>query len=115
MMRRLAAALLLAGCAAPYTDAGTYEAVLPAAGGGDRHLRVSLDKSGAAAMTSTFTSRPDGFLLEGTWRREGSRITVSFDKQEVVFRRSGTLLKAEQWDRSFWGDKGPAVLERVNR
>jgi hypothetical protein len=114
MIRRLAAALLLAGCATK--DAGTYEAVLPAASGGaNQHLRVTLHESGAAAVTSTFTDRVSEFLLEGTWQREGNRITVKFDKQVMVFQRSGTLLKASDWDRAVWGDKGPGVLERVNR
>jgi hypothetical protein len=115
MIRRVAVTLLLAGCAAPYTDVGTYEAVLPTAGGGDQHLRVTLHESGAAAVTSTFTDRISEFLLEGTWQREGNRITVKLDKQVMVFQRSGTLLRAKEWDRTVWGQKGPGVLERVNR
>ncbi len=113
MIRRLAAALLLAGCAT--TDVGTYQAVLPAAGGGEHYLRVTLDESGAAALTSTFSHRLGAFLLEGTWQREGSRITVKLDRQVIVFQRSGTLLAAKEWDRTVWGEKGPGVLQRVDR
>jgi len=114
MIRRLAAALLLAGCAT--TDVGTYEAILPAAsGGGEQHLRVTLSESGAAAITSTFSGRLGSFLIEGTWQREGNRITVKLDKQVMVFQRSGTLLTAKEWDRTVWGERGPGTLQRVNR
>lgn len=115
MIRRLAAALLLAGCAAA-TDVGTYEAVLPAAsGGGEQHLRVTLEQSGAAALTSTFSGRLGGFLVEGTWQREGNRITLKLEKHSMVFQRSGDLLVAKEWDRTVWGEKGPGTLQRVNR
>jgi NlpE N-terminal domain len=113
MIRRLAAALLLAGCAA--TELGTYEAVLPSQSGGEQHVRLTLKKDGAAAVTSTFSDRAGGLFLEGTWQREGNRITVNLEKQAMVFQRSGPLLAAKEWDRTVWGEKGPGVLHRVNR
>jgi hypothetical protein len=80
MIRRLAAALLLAGCAA--TELGTYEAVLPSQGGGEQHVRLTLKKDGAASLTSAFSDRAGGLFLEGTWQREGrQRITAREDQQ----------------------------------
>jgi hypothetical protein len=113
MIRRLAAALLLAGCAA--TELGTYEAVLPSQSGGEQHVRLTLKKDGAASLTSAYTDRANRSLAEGTWQREGRRITVNLDTQSLVFQRSGTLLVAREWDRTVWGEKGPGVLQRVNR
>jgi hypothetical protein len=113
MTRRLAAALLLAGCAA--TELGTYEAVLPAASGGERHVRVTLKKDGAAAVTSAYSDRSNRFFAEGTWQRAGRLITLDLEKQSMVFQHAGELLLAKEWDRTLWGENGPGVLYRVNR
>jgi hypothetical protein len=113
MLRRFAAACLLAGCAS--TDVGTYQAVLPAAAGGEQYLRVTLNQGGTAAVSRTFSERPSELLLDGTWQREGNRIMVNVQEQPMVFKRSGPLLEATEWDRALWGEKGPGVLQRVDR
>ena len=113
MARRLVAALLLAGCAA--TEIGTYEAVSPAASGGERHVRVTLRQDGAAAVTSAYSDQSNRFFAEGTWQREGRIITVNLEKQAMVFQYASELLLAKEWDRTLWGENGPGVLYRVNR
>jgi NlpE N-terminal domain len=113
MTRRLAAALLLAGCAA--TELRSYEAVLPAASGGDHHVRVTLKQGGMAAVTSAYSDRSNRFFAEGTWQREGRLITVNLEKQAMVFQYAGELLLAKEWDRTLWGDDGPGVLHRISR
>jgi NlpE N-terminal domain len=110
----LTAILLAAACAA--TDvAGTYESVLPAAsGGGQRHIRVTLQPDGFAAVSSAFTGRPSRFLAEGKWQREGRRIAVTLDdKETMVFQHAGEELVAREWNRTIWGEAGPGVLTRV--
>jgi len=106
-------AVLMAACAAS-GNPGTYEAVLPAASGGERHIRVVLQPDGFAAMSSAFSARPSRFLAEGTWVAEGRRVTVNLDNQKImVFERAGDQLAAREWDRATWGEDGPGVLFRV--
>ena len=107
--------LLLAACAAPAP--GTYEAVLPvASGGGERHVRVTLNPNGEAALSGAFSDRASRFLAQGTWKQDGRRITVDFnDQQQMVFQQAGTQLIAKEWNRSEWGESGPGALFRVDR
>jgi hypothetical protein len=103
-LRPLAALALVAGCGA-MDPAGTYQAIRPAANdGGEQHLRVMLRRDGFASVTSAFTGRPSRFLAEGTWAREGNRISVKLDKSELI---------AKEWDPVVWGEAGPGVLWRV--
>jgi NlpE N-terminal domain len=106
---------LLLACAT--TEApGTYEVVQPAAGGGERHIRVTLNADGAAALSSTFSERPSRFLAEGKWTRDGRRITVEFnDQKQMVFELAGDQLHTKEWNQSEWGEKGPGALFRVYR
>jgi len=108
------ALLLLAACAGA-SIAGIYEGAVPAAsGGGERHVRVTLDPDGAATMTTAFSGRPSRSLVKGTWVRDGDRVAVNLDngRTQLVFDYSGDRLVARDWDRSQWGDQGPGVLTR---
>ena len=106
-----------------YTDeahmrlVGTYEAVLPAAsGGGERHVRVTLETDGTASVTSAFSGKPSRFLAEGTWTMDGRAVTVRTREESLVFHHAGgDQLVAREWDRARWGEKGPGVLYRVIR
>ena len=111
----LAVVMLASACAT--TEApGTYEAILPAADAGERHIRVTLNADGAAALSSTFSERPSRFLAEGNWKRDGSRITVEFnDQKRIVFELAGDQLLPKEWNPSEWGEKGPGALFRVYR
>jgi len=111
----LSATALMAACAT--TEApGTYEAVLPAASsGGERHVRVTLRPNGEAALSSAFSERPSRFLTEGTWTRDGNRITLTLNQKQLVFQLAGNQLIAKEWDRAEWGEKGPGALFRVDR
>jgi len=113
MRKTAAVAVLMAACAAS-GNPGTYEAVLPAASGGERHIRVVLQPDGFAAVSSAFSARPSRFLAEGTWVADGRRVTVNLDNQKtMVFERAGDQLVAREWEHSLWGEKGPGVLHRV--
>jgi hypothetical protein len=114
-LRRLAAlAALLAGCATAQI-AGDYEAVTPVAdGGGQRHVRVTLRADGRGAISSALSGRPSGFLSEGTWEREGNRVTLRLEGgSSMVFQHGGELLIAREWDRPVWGETGPGALTRI--
>jgi hypothetical protein len=107
--------LVLAGCAATPAP-GTYEAILPAADAGERHVRVTLRPNGEASLSSAFSKRPSRFLAQGTWRQDGTRITADFENQKtIVFELAGNQLIAKDWDRAQWGEKGPGALFRVDR
>ena len=111
----LSATALVAACAAAEAP-GTYEAILPAADAGERHVRVTLNADGAAALSSTFSQRPSRFLAQGAWKRDGNRITVDFnDQKRMVFELAGHQLVAKEWNPSEWGEKGPGALFRVDR
>jgi len=115
MTRVVALAVLLAACATVDLP-GTYQGVLPeVSGGGQRHVRVTLNADGFAAVSSAFTDRPSRFLAEGTWQRDGGRVTlvVGPRSERLVFQHSGDLLFAREWDRGTWGETGPGTLQRV--
>lgn len=111
----MAPVLLLVACAT--TEApGTYAAVLPAGTDGERHVRVTLNADGSGALSSTLSERPRRLLAEGTWQRDGSRVTLDLGKRgPIVFRLAGDQLVPKEWDRVEWGENGPGVLFRVNR
>jgi hypothetical protein len=111
--------LFLAACATP-EYALTYAGGRPAKfGGGDEsQARVTLQPKGDATVQGTFFDTERRFYGEGTWRREDGRIVVdlaSQPPQRLVFSTSGDQLVAREWDRSTWGEAGPAVLYRVAR
>lgn len=109
----IAPVLLLFACAT--TDApGTYAAVLPAGSYGERHVRVTLNADGSGALSSTLSDRPSRRLAEGTWLRDGSRITLTLDQKQIVFQLAGDQLIPKEWDRAEW-DEGPGALFRVDR
>jgi hypothetical protein len=111
----IAPALLLLACAT--TDApGTYAAVLPAGSDGERHVRVTLNADGSGALSSTLSERPSQLLAEGTWKRDGTRVTLDLaPRGPIVFRLAGDQLVPKEWDRAEWGEKGPGALFRVDR
>lgn len=111
----IAPVLLLFACAT--TDApGTYAAVLPAGpDAGERHVRVTLNADGSGALSSTLSERPSSLLAEGTWLRDGNRITLTLNQKQLVFQLAGDQLVPKEWDRAEWGEKGPGALFRVDR
>ena len=110
----MAPVLLLLACATTDTP-GTYAAVLPAGSDGERHVRVTLNADGSGALSSTLSERPSRLLAEGTWLRDGNRITLTLNQKQFVFQLAGDQLIAKEWDRVEWGDRGPGVLFRVDR
>jgi hypothetical protein len=107
---------LLSGCATAEVP-GTYEAVLPAgSGGGERHVSVTLDPSGAAAVSTAFPGRLSRSLVQGTWvQKEGGFVIVTLKgprAEQMVFQHGGDELIARDWDRSVWGQTGPGTLRR---
>jgi hypothetical protein len=111
-----AAIALATACATPEVP-GTYEAKLPAAsGGGERHVSVTLDPSGAAAVSTAFPGRPSRSLVQGTWvQKEGGFVIVTLRgprTEQIVFQHGGDELIARDWDRSVWGQTGPGTLRR---
>ena len=110
------AVLLLAAACATTSAPGTYETILPAAGGGERHVRVTLKPNGEAALSSAFLDRPSRFLAQGTWKQADGRIVVAFnDGKQMAFQLAGNQLVAKEWDASVWGEKGLGALFRVDR
>ncbi|HEX6157414.1 MAG TPA: copper resistance protein NlpE N-terminal domain-containing protein [Burkholderiales bacterium] len=110
------ALLCLAAAACSTTQApGTYAAVLPAADAGERHVRVTLKPDGSGALSSSLSERPNRLLAEGTWLRDGNRITLTLNQKQLVFQLAGDQLIAREWDRAEWGEKGPGALFRVDR
>jgi len=102
----------LASCAAR-DIAGTYEGVQAAAGAGSRHVRVTLNPDGSAAVSSAYSARPSRFFVEGTWHAESNVITVKLDRGDLVFRRAGDYLLPTAWDPKAWSEAGPGELARV--
>jgi hypothetical protein len=97
--------LLLAACA---VIPGNYEGQSD-----ERTVRVLLKPDGFAALSTMLTGRPSRSLAEGTWLEEGGRIRLTLEKQTIVFQRRGDLLVPREWDRTFWGEQGPGVLQQV--
>jgi hypothetical protein len=111
-----AAVVLAAACATPEVP-GTYEATSPAAsGGGERHVSVTLDPSGAAAVSAAFPGRPSRSLVQGTWaQKEGGVVIVTLRgprPEQMIFLHAGDELIARDWDRTVWGQAGPGTLRR---
>lgn len=111
-MRALLVLAFLAACASA-DFAGTYEGVQAAAGAGSRHVRVTLNRDGSAAVSSAYSARPSRFLVQGTWHAEGNVITVKLDRGDLVFRRAGDYLLPTAWDPKAWSEAGPGELARV--
>ncbi len=111
-MRALLVLAFLAACASA-DFAGTYEGVQAAAGAGSRHVRVTLNRDGSAAVSSAYSARPSRFLVQGTWKAEGNVITVKVDRGDLVFRRAGDYLLPTAWDPKAWSEAGPGELARV--
>ena len=111
------ALLCVAAAACSTTQApGTYAAVLPAADAGERHVRVTLNPDGSGALSSTLSERPSPRLAEGTWKRDGNRVTLDLGQRgPIVFQLAGDQLVPREWDRAEWGEKGPGALFRVDR
>jgi hypothetical protein len=104
---------LLSGCATPEVS-GTYEALLPAAsGGGERQVRVTLNPSGAAVVSTAFPGRPSRSLMQGTWvQKEGGVVFVTLKGEQIVFQHADDQLIARDWDRTVWGQAGPGTIRR---
>ena len=116
-LNAFAAAMLVAACATPEVP-GTYEAKAPvASGGGERHVSVTLDPGGAAAVSTAFPGRPSRSLVQGTWaQKEGGVVIVTLKgprAEQIVFQHTGDELIARDWDRSVWGQAGPGTLRRI--
>ena len=51
-------------------------------------------------------------LLPGTWQGAGKLVTVSLERERLVFDYAGDRLAAREWDRRYWGADGPGTLMR---
>jgi len=51
-------------------------------------------------------------LMPGTWQSSGNAVTVTIERERLVFDYAGDRLIARAWDRRFWGEQGPGTLVR---
>lgn len=112
----LAAVMFAGACATPEVP-GTYETSLPAAsGGGERHVSVTLNPGGGAAVSTAFAGRPSRSLVQGTWaQKEGGVVIVTLmaaRAEQIIFQHARDELIARDWDRGTWGQAGPGTLKR---
>ena len=116
----LLAALLAACSSAPRVEGlpGTvYAGTERVRGVGDeRQLRITLRADGGAAVQTTFPQRTESYFAEGTWKQLDGNVVLDFGgvaAERLVFRQSGELLIAKEWDPTVWGQGGPGTLYRV--
>jgi hypothetical protein len=77
-------------------------------------MAMNIVALAAFAAGRAFSGRPSRFLSEGTWERDGNRVTLKLEGgKTMVFRHAGELLIAKEWDRSAWGEAGPGALTRI--
>ncbi len=50
--------------------------------------------------------------MPGTWQTSGGVVTVSTERERLVFDYAGDRLIAREWDRNIWGAQGPGTLVR---
>ena len=84
--------------------------------GDERQLRITLRADGAAAVQTTFPQRTETYFAEGTWQQRDGAVVLDFAgvaSERLVFRQSGELLIAREWDPTVWGQGGPGTLYRV--
>jgi hypothetical protein len=113
MKAAICALALAAGCATSNV-AGTFEAISTTPSGGQRHVRVTLEPAGDAAVSTAFSNSSTRGLAEGTWTRDGMHVAVNLDSQKgLVFVHAGDQLIPKEWDHAVWGEEGPGVLVRV--
>ena len=89
--------MTIPGCARSPT--GLYEA--------SEVLLLLQAGSGRSAML-----RQKGSLMPGTWQSSGSVVTVSTERERLVFDYAGDRLIPREWDRAIWGAPGPGTLMR---
>jgi len=91
--------MTIPGCA--LSPAGLYET---------RSLLLVLQAGRAAVLR---TEGAEGTtLLPGTWQGVGKLVTVSLERERLVFDYAGDRLAAREWDRRYWGADGPGTLLR---
>jgi hypothetical protein len=112
-MKAAICALALTAACATSNVAGTFEAISAAPSGGQRYVRVTLKPAGDAAVSTAFSDSSTRGLAEGSWTRDGMRVALHLDSQNMVFRHAGDELIPEEWDRAVWGEEGPGVLVRA--
>jgi putative hemolysin len=89
--------MTIPGCARSPT--GLYEA--------SNVLLVLEAGSGRTAIL-----RQERRVMPGTWQGSGSVVSVSTERERLVFDYAGDRLIAREWDRRFWGEQGPGTLLR---
>jgi putative hemolysin len=72
---------------------------------------VLLVLQAGAARTAVLSAAGSG-LMPGTWQSAGNAITVSTERERLVFDYAGDRLIAREWDRRIWGEQGPGTLLR---
>ena len=113
----LSAVLIAAACTSDLPpvarDYTVYAGTLPSEGGGrERTARVTLRDDGGAAVQLSAWGPGDDFYAEGKWQQADDGIVIelaSAPPGRLVFRRSGELLLAREWDRALWGEKEPVL------
>jgi hypothetical protein len=50
--------------------------------------------------------------MPGTWQSSGNAVTLTIERERLVFDYAGDRLIAREWDRRFWGAQGPGTLVR---
>jgi putative hemolysin len=66
----------------------------------------------AGAGRTAVLSAGDSGLMPGTWQSSGNAVTVSTERERLVFDYAGDRLIAREWDRRIWGEQGPGTLVR---
>ena len=117
------AIVALGATAAPASAAGTVEGRWRSTRqqGRDSALFLTLDllPGGAAELYNATVEDDQGFLEAGTWRLQGSVITVLVfepgqppSPNELVLEQRGDNLVPVKWNPDFYGNSPPAVFVR---
>jgi hypothetical protein len=91
--------ITIPGCA--LSPVGVYEA---------RSLLLVLQAGRTAMLRAAYPASAS--LAPGTWQSSGNVVTVSTEKERLVFDYAGDRLIAREWDRGIWGTAGPGTLLR---
>lgn len=91
--------ITIPGCA--LSPVGVYEA---------RSLMLVLQAGSTAMLRAAYPASAS--LAPGTWQSSGNVVTVSTEKERLVFDYAEDRLIAREWDRRIWGAAGPGTLVR---
>ena len=94
--------MTIPGCA--LSPVGTYETRAASS------MTLTLEAGRVAMLTST---RPNRYMVSGTWESSGNSVSVSTEHERLVFDYTGDQLVPREWDRKTWGAAGPGTLVRT--